>query len=74
MKYWICKDRTGTYLYCGEIVPEQDKNGIFESVEDNYDWVEEDALNILGIKYPKDLKIGDCINLNIKIKTRWRKD
>lgn len=75
MKFWICKDTEGTYLYCGQERPIYvEETGMFESVEDakaDYDWISSDTLSRMFIKYPKNLKVGECKRMIIDIKSKW---
>lgn len=75
MKFWICKDTKGTYLYCGNEKPVYVKDSeMFESVEDvkaDYDWFDTNVLDRLFIKYPKSLKVGECKRIILDVKSKW---
>lgn len=70
MKYWVCKDSEGVFLYCGHEAPTYDSIKFVEN-EENYEWVEEKYLKLLHIKYPESLKEGDCIRLHLNPKSNW---
>ena len=47
---------------------------MFESVEDvkaNYDWFDTNVLDRLFIKYPKNLKVGECKRIILDVKSKW---
>ena len=67
MKYWICKDIDNkVYLYCGKSRPHYDENQGFDGTE--WNWIEEEVLDLLYINRPKDLKAGDCRRIFVNIK------
>ena len=70
MKYWICKDIDNkVYLYCGKSRPHYDENQGFDGSE--WNWIEEEVLDLLYINRPKDLKAGDCRRILVNIKSKW---
>ena len=70
MKYWICKDIDNkVYLYCGKSRPHYDENQGFDGTE--WNWIEEEVLDLLYINRPKDLKAGDCRRSFVNIKSKW---
>lgn len=70
MKYWICKDIDNkVYLYCGKSRPHYDENQGFDGSE--WNWIEEEVLDLLYINRPKDLKVGDCRRIFVNIKSKW---
>ena len=70
MKYWICKDIDNkVYLYCGKRRPHYDENQGFDGTE--WNWIEEEVLDLLYINRPKDLKAGDCRRIFVNIKSKW---
>jgi hypothetical protein len=75
MKYWICKDSEGIILYCGSVKPFYNAGtnkfqASISEVED-YDWIPANILDILKIKYPKDLEFETCKRIFIDIKSKW---
>lgn len=72
MKYWICKGEDGTFVYRGKQKPiynlDEKK---FDSVEEDWDWIELKYLDMFYIKYPKNLEIGDCKRLFINTSSKW---
>lgn len=75
MKYWICKDSEGIFLYWGSKAPKyNEETKKFESVEDltdKYDWIESNILDLLPMKYPQDMEEGVCFPIRLKIKASW---
>lgn len=69
MKYWICSDAEGISLLCGEIAPVLE-DGVFYADDDGF-WIEQEYLDVLGIKYPKFLAEGSCLPLKLKIRSSW---
>lgn len=67
--YWMCNDAQGLYLYVGKTEPILEDN-VFNSNED-CDWINIETLDSLGILYPKDLPVGTCKQLKLKIKSKW---
>lgn len=72
MKYWVCKDKDGINVYYGKVKPVYNvEENLFNSVEDDYDWIEERVLNLLHIKYPYKINEGECIRIFIDVKSKW---
>lgn len=69
-RYWLCNDAQGTYLYCGEKAPVLEDD-IFVPNEGEYDWVDVSTLDKLDIKYPKNLPLGECKQIKLRIKAKW---
>lgn len=67
--YWICKDSQGLYLYIGDTEPTLEGDSFVPNEDGN--WVSDEVLDNLGILYPKDLSMGTCKQMKIRIKSKW---
>lgn len=79
MKFWLVCDKDGIGIFTSKEKP------YWNEREQQFSWVNTDnwtsidgeyydssMLDDLGIKYPKNMAIGECKEFHIRTKTNWK--